>query len=96
MPIFEYKCEKCGHIFEVLELGGGEKKRECPQCGSTEIKKLLHPPTLVFKGPGFYATEYGKQKANKNTKSSNGSTTSEKKENASKSSSPTSSSNEKK
>ena len=82
MPIFEYKCEKCGNIFEVLALGSeNDKKIICPKCNSEKVKKMLNPPTLVFKGPGFYATEYGKQKANKNPK--NGSSNSSSKENSS-------------
>lgn len=39
MPIYEYKCQKCGHKFEELVLGSEEIK--CPRCGSKRLKKLL-------------------------------------------------------
>jgi putative FmdB family regulatory protein len=39
MPIFEYKCKKCGHKFEKLVFG--KEKIECPQCGSTSLQKLF-------------------------------------------------------
>jgi len=45
MPIYEYKCEKCGTIFElklkVKDLKEAEKKYKCPKCGSSQIKKLI-------------------------------------------------------
>lgn len=41
MPLYDYQCEKCGHIFEVLELKEEDnKERKCPKCQSTEVKKL--------------------------------------------------------
>ena len=41
MPIFEYKCAKCGKVTEFLESAAGRKKRECSHCGSGELKKLV-------------------------------------------------------
>jgi len=41
MPIFEYKCEKCGHKAEFLEKADSSKKHICKNCGSTELKKLF-------------------------------------------------------
>lgn len=41
MPIFEYKCGKCGKISEFLETSGGNEARSCEHCGSKKLKKLL-------------------------------------------------------
>ncbi|MEN6438439.1 MAG: zinc ribbon domain-containing protein [Syntrophobacter sp.] len=40
MPIFEYLCVSCGHVFETIQYGNGEKV-SCPKCGSPELSKLL-------------------------------------------------------
>jgi putative FmdB family regulatory protein len=41
MPIFEYRCKKCGHVTEVLERPGGGSRHECEKCGSAQMEKLL-------------------------------------------------------
>ena len=41
MPIFEYKCEQCGHVMEVLQKSRKASKQTCAQCGSSETKKML-------------------------------------------------------
>ncbi len=41
MPIFEYKCGKCGAVSEFLELGAGRKKHACQECGSGEMEKMF-------------------------------------------------------
>ncbi len=41
MPLFEYKCQKCGHVMEVLQAGHEATKQVCPKCGSSDTKKLL-------------------------------------------------------
>jgi len=41
MPIFEYKCEDCGHVTEVLEKPGARKKRTCGQCGGHKMAKIF-------------------------------------------------------
>jgi len=41
MPIFEYKCEKCGALTEFLESAGSKKKHLCGKCGSKDTKKML-------------------------------------------------------
>ncbi|MDD4169590.1 MAG: zinc ribbon domain-containing protein [Desulfotomaculaceae bacterium] len=46
MPIFEYKCSQCEKIFEVLFLAGHDKNVVCPDCGSSELKKLISAPFL--------------------------------------------------
>lgn len=41
MPIFEYKCKKCGHKTEFLEKGNRKKKHVCEKCGSNDLQKLF-------------------------------------------------------
>ena len=41
MPIFEYKCDKCGKVAEFLEQAGSRKKRSCPACGGEKLSKLI-------------------------------------------------------
>jgi len=41
MPIFEYKCKKCGHITEFLESSAAGRKHVCEQCESSDLQKLL-------------------------------------------------------
>lgn len=49
MPIYEYTCHKCGHIFE--ELVFGDKNPSCPKCGLTETEKMISRPTLHMPAP---------------------------------------------
>lgn len=57
MPIYEYECEKCQHRFEVLQKFNERPLKKCAKCGG-RVNKLLSPPGLVFKGAGWYATDY--------------------------------------
>lgn len=41
MPIFEYRCRKCGHVTAVLERGGRRRKHRCEECGSAGTEKIL-------------------------------------------------------
>ncbi|HOK23306.1 MAG TPA: zinc ribbon domain-containing protein [Candidatus Hydrothermia bacterium] len=60
MPIFEFKCTKCGRIFEELVLNGDEIPSVCSECGG-ELKKIFRGSIgLEFKGSGFYVNDYGK------------------------------------
>jgi putative FmdB family regulatory protein len=60
MPLFDFKCDSCGHIFEY-ELNRGEKLPECPVCKS-ETRKYFGKSDIGigFKGSGFYVTDYKK------------------------------------
>ena len=57
VPIYEYECEKCQHRFEVLQKFSERPLKKCAKCGG-RVNKLLSPPGLVFKGEGWYATDY--------------------------------------
>lgn len=65
MPNYDYKCQKCGHMFEVFQNMKDEPLKECPACHG-EVKRLIGAGAgLIFKGSGFYITDY------KNNKKSN-------------------------
>jgi putative FmdB family regulatory protein len=57
MPIYGYRCDQCGHEFEVFQNMSDAPKTECPECGG-RLRKQLYPVGVVFKGSGFYTTDY--------------------------------------
>lgn len=59
MPLYEYKCEKCGDTFEVMQRFADEPLTTHDQCGG-KVERLISAPALQFKGSGFYITDYGK------------------------------------
>ncbi len=59
MPIYEYKCLKCGHQFEKMQNISDDAVRRCEKCGE-QVTRLFHPVAVHFKGSGFYSTDYGK------------------------------------
>lgn len=62
MPTYEYKCSKCGHQFEKFQSIKDSPLKKCPQCGKDALKKLISGGAgLIFKGSGFYLTDYAKK-----------------------------------
>jgi len=59
MPLYEYKCAKCGDVFELIQKFSDEPLSEHPGCGGA-VERLLSPPALQFKGSGWYVTDYGR------------------------------------
>ncbi|GBD17769.1 MAG: FmdB family zinc ribbon protein [Thermomicrobium sp.] len=57
MPIYEYECTSCGHRFEVKQRFSDDPVATCPTCGNS-VRRLLHPAGIIFKGSGFYITDY--------------------------------------
>lgn len=57
MPIYEYQCEACSHTFEVIQKMTDAPVTTCVLCGGP-VRRLLSPPGLVFKGTGWYVTDY--------------------------------------
>jgi putative FmdB family regulatory protein len=59
MPTYEYRCEACGHEFEKFQMITASPVRKCPECGKLKVKRLLSTGgALIFKGSGFYSTDY--------------------------------------
>src|SRR5581483_6962782 len=59
-PIYEYKCKK-GHVFDVMQSVNDDPVTKCEVCGSP-VQRVFHPPSVHFKGSGFYNTDYGTRK----------------------------------
>lgn len=60
MPTYEYACEKCGHRYEKFQQMTAEPDTVCPECGG-EVRRLIGTGAgLIFKGSGFYQTDYKK------------------------------------
>src|ERR1700728_2478588 len=59
MPTYEYKCEACGFEFEKFQSIKSGPVRKCPHCGKNRVKRLIGTGSgLIFKGGGFYETDY--------------------------------------
>jgi len=65
MPLYEYACEKCGKVFEVIEKFSDQPLTVHAECGG-KVERLLSAPALHFKGSGFYITDYAKGNGNAN------------------------------
>ena len=63
MPLYQYKCVKCGRRTEKIESVSGPHLKKCPHCGGN-VERLLTAPAIQFKGSGWYVTDYaGKSSA---------------------------------
>lgn len=58
MPIFEYRCQACGHAFDILQKAAEGALRKCPECGKLKLKKLVSAPSFHLKGTGWYKTDF--------------------------------------
>jgi putative FmdB family regulatory protein len=59
MPTYGYTCENCGHAFEEFQSITAEPLRKCPICKKLRLKRLIGTgAAIIFKGSGFYATDY--------------------------------------
>lgn len=69
MPLYEYKCSKCGERVETIQRVSDPPYSHCPKCGG-EMKKQMSAPAIQFKGSGFYKTDYAsKSESKSDTKS---------------------------
>jgi putative FmdB family regulatory protein len=59
MPTYDYQCTACNHEFEHFQSISSPVKRKCPECGRQKLKRLFGAgAAVVFKGSGFYQTDY--------------------------------------
>lgn len=59
MPTYEYACEACGHRFEEFQSITAKPVSVCPKCGKKKVKRLISGGAgFIFKGSGFYETDY--------------------------------------
>lgn len=57
MPIYGYRCRSCGHEFEVLQKMSDAPLKTCPKC-SGQLAKIVYPAGVIYKGSGYYSTDY--------------------------------------
>jgi len=62
VPLYEYKCLKCGRKTEKIENMAGPHLKKCPHCGG-KVEALISAPAIQFKGSGWYVTDYGGKKS---------------------------------
>ena len=59
MPTYDYVCDACGHKFELFQSITESPKKKCPECGKQKLRRLFGTgAAIVFKGSGFYTTDY--------------------------------------
>jgi len=59
MPTYEYACDACGYEFERYQSITARALRKCPECGASKLRRLIGGGgALIFKGSGFYQTDY--------------------------------------
>jgi putative FmdB family regulatory protein len=71
MPIYEYKCHRCGEKFEIRQRISAEPLKIHENCGG-EVEQVISAPALHFKGSGWYVTDYAKNGKSPSTSGSNG------------------------
>ena len=70
MPTYEYRCDSCGYEFEEFQSITADSLTVCPKCSKPTLKRLLSSGAgLVFKGSGFYLTDYKKSNTSPSTSS---------------------------
>lgn len=59
MPTYDYLCDACGHDFELFQQISADPIKKCPQCNKSKLRRLFGTgAALMFKGSGFYQTDY--------------------------------------
>ena len=78
MPIYEYRCENCGHELEAVQKVSDNPLVKCPCCGADALKKRISASGFRLKGGGWYETDFksGKKKNVSGSESASSSTTS--------------------
>ena len=72
MPTYEYRCPSCGNEFEKFQRMSDEPVAECPACGARSERRLSAGAGLLFKGSGFYITDYRSESYKKAASSEGG------------------------
>ena len=67
MPTYDYECAACGHVFETMHAMSAPALRKCPKCGKNKLQRLISGGAgVIFKGSGFYETDYRRAGTNGN------------------------------
>ncbi len=62
MPIYEYRCDACGHYLDALQKIADAPLRDCPSCGASALRRLVSAPNFRLKGSGWYETDFKSDK----------------------------------
>ena len=73
MPTYEYRCKSCGHTFEKFQSMTARPVRRCPRCGKAVERLIGTGAGVIFKGSGFYETDYRSESYRQDAKKDNGS-----------------------
>ena len=65
MPIYEYRCESCGHEFDALQKLSDNLLQDCPDCETRSLRRLMSAPSFRLKGEGWYETDFKSDKESK-------------------------------
>jgi putative FmdB family regulatory protein len=65
MPLYDYQCEKCQHVFELKQSFTDEPVGVCPRCSGRSRRKF-RPVPIIYKGSGFYTTDYARSSVKAN------------------------------
>jgi putative FmdB family regulatory protein len=75
MPTYEYECQRCGHVFERFQSMKDEPLKRCPECRG-KVKRLIGAGAgIIFKGSGFYETDYRSEEYRRKAKAEKNSST---------------------
>ena len=58
MPVYAYRCQNCGVQFELTQKFSDKPLTRCPECRKGTVHRVLQPPSIVFKGSGWYSTDH--------------------------------------
>ena len=73
MPTYEYQCDACGNKFERFQSIKSGPIRKCPKCGKNKVRRLISTGAgMIFKGSGFYITDYRSESYKEKAKSESG------------------------
>ena len=65
MPFYEYQCKSCGHDLEAMQKISDPPLKKCPQCGKSQLQRLMSAPVFRLKGGGWYETDFKGDQDNK-------------------------------
>ena len=78
MPTYEYECKSCGYLFEEFQSITAPPSKVCPKCGGKVRRLIGKGSAVIFKGSGFYATDYRSEEYKKKAKEEKSETKEEK------------------